>query len=134
MKFVEDLTRSKRPVPIPDQADFEKAQLALDVLGERVAFLEEAIVAREEHPRYDRVVRYSEMRMQEIATEGMKIPVDDVLAHAEVVGQYNERKRITKELTALRSFCVAEEKKLDGFRKRWQSLVEKFKKKDSVDG
>lgn len=125
MSTVNDATRSKRPIKSnndgsqgKEMADIIAQQHAVEEVIER---LESLINAKETNPQYKIVLQHSRARLDDIARFNMSVPVDQVMKHAEIVGQYNERIKIVEEL-------MNDRRELDKQKSYLGILVEKVRK------
>lgn len=85
-----------------------------DALDEELERMDEYIAAMQESPRYKLIVERSAQRLEEITRKNIEVDPSDLLAHAEIIGQYNERLLITQELLG----------EIENRRKKFQGLVD----------
>lgn len=96
MKEVVDPTVSKNPIKVPEEKDLLKKEKQLDRLIKEIEELEKL----EEYQKNEMWIRFIEdsfSRLKEIERKRMFVPVTDTIAHAEIVGQWNERFLMTQE-------------------------------------
>lgn len=102
--FINDPTLSKRPIRIYNTAShaeeihgLQEQQKHVESVIEKLELL---IDAKESDVNYKKVLESSKDRLITIALRRMSVPVgpDTLYQHAEIVGQFNERLLITKEL------------------------------------
>jgi len=108
MKQVIDLSRSKRPINIPDEEDVKMLESARTQAVDELKSIELAI-ERLESPEYTALAKESKKDMIEIALAAMDLEADDVKGFSRAQGQFFERKRLTLKLANVR--IEAEEKK-----------------------
>jgi len=108
MKQVIDLSRSKRPINIPDEEDVKMLESARTQAVDELKSIELAI-ERLESPEYTALAEESKKDMIEIALAAMDLEADDVKGFSRAQGQFFERKRLTLKLANVR--IEAEEKK-----------------------
>ena len=107
-KQIVDLTRSKRPITVPDEEDIKKMEFVRQKAQSDLAEIEDAI-SRLESPEYQKLVEESKQDMIDIALSAMEIDADDVKSFSRAQGQFFERKRLTLKLANVR--IEADEKK-----------------------
>jgi len=120
-----NLMLSKRPVRKKKVETTEQIEKEIDKLEKRIETLRLSVEAKEEDPRYLALVKESRDRMMEIAIKAMGIPVDHTLEHAELVGQFNERLRLTRELAFAKSDLVKSEGLIQAALRRLQERLTK---------
>ena len=113
MKRIIDRTRSKRPILQPDEKDYHHTTEQVNRITEAVKNIERDISFMEKCPEYTKIVQDSYGRMLEIAMKRMSFPVNEIEKHAEIVGQFNERLRLTEELLSARNRLVERKGLLD---------------------
>jgi hypothetical protein len=96
MKEIVDQSISKNPIRVPEEKDLIRKQKQLTELINEIEELEK----REEYqkePMWICLIEDSFSRLKEIERKRMFVPVTDTIAHAEIVGQWNERFLVTQE-------------------------------------
>jgi len=116
MKPTFDLTRSKRPILEHDEGDILKAEQLEASLKAEIASLDRKIRSKDCTPEYKQVVIDSYERMKEIAWKRMFHDTKDTAWHLTVVGQFNERLKITQELVLLGRQKKSAENRIDKIR------------------
>ena len=134
MKKIIDRTRSKRPILVPDENDYHRIHKLLNKVTETVADIEQDIELHENNPEYIRIVTESYERMLEIALKRMEIDVKDTHAHAEIVGQFNERLRLTGEMISAKNRLVERESLLERVKNRMAQISSKLNLTGDDDG
>ena len=106
MKEIVDATVSKHPIKVPEEEDLRRKQKQLERLAEEITRLEQLAEAKKS-PMFLQLVEDSWKRLQEIERRRMFVTVTDTIAHAEIVGQWNERFLVTQELANCENKKVA---------------------------
>lgn len=101
-----DLTRSKRPIKVPDSNDAARAHLEIARIGQEIHETEDLEKILEASDDYQRVRRLSEKRVLEIIEKSLEIPLttENIGVHCEIRGRIGERFRIMKELEGIKIF------------------------------
>lgn len=94
MKRVVNEQVSKRPQPVPDDADLRTIEEQREKLEAYISKLRALASAVDSEPGITLTLACYD-RLRQIERRRMFIPVTDVTAHAEIVGQWNECLRIT---------------------------------------
>jgi len=126
MKKVIDKTRSRRPIMEEDETDFHNTRKRIDNIKRAIEKLERHIEIKENCKEYMTLVRESHERMMEIALKRMSHDVNDLPWHASVVGQFNERLRLTEELIKAKSSLIERRRLLDRVNKQFTRLAKKL--------
>ena len=134
MKQVIDKTRSRRPILEPDEKDFHATSAAVNRITTEVTRLEKDLESKKNNPEYIKVVSESYERMLEIALKRMSFPVSEIEKHAEIVGQFNERLRLTAELLNAKSVINERRSLLGRVSKKLRRLAETLNLTGDDDG
>ena len=126
MKPTFDLTRSKRPILEHDEGDILKAEQLEASLKAEITSLDRKIHSKDCTPEYKQVVIDSYERMKEIAWKRMFHDTKDTPWHLTVVGQFNERLKITQELVILGRQKKSAENRIDKIRQIVLRLKQKL--------
>ena len=127
MRTVNIPSISKRPVKVFEQKDIVEMQRSREKLADEILSLNTTIEAKES-PEWARIVTDSHDRLCEIERKRMFIPVQDTHQHAEIVGQWNERFRLTQELMDAKKRRYEKQSLLRQLSQRIESLVSNLKK------
>lgn len=130
MKEIVDATISKHPIKVPEEEDLRRKQKQLERLAEEITRLEQLAEAKKS-PIFLQLVEDSWKRLQEIERRRMFVPVTDTIAHAEIVGQWNERFLVTQELANCENKKVAKlnlAKRIKETLAKWSQML---KRKDN---
>lgn len=130
MKQTVDATKSRRPVYEMEAGDVEQLTKLIDAQCLRVEELELDIEIREKDPEWAKIVAESKQRLMEIALKNIQIDVSDTLRHAEIVGQFNERLRLTRELLFAKKEVVTKRNWLAQLRRRLSELTERARQRE----
>jgi len=127
MKEVVDLTRSKRPIKVPDEKDIENIGHVRLRAVEELNDIETAIT-RLESPEYKELVEESKQDMIEIALAAMELEPDDVKAFSRAQGQFFERKRLTRKLANVRIEAESKQSFIRNMDNRLRQMVKMMRK------
>jgi len=125
---------SSRPVKVYEHKDILEMQKAREKLSHEITSLS-ALIEAKESPLWETLVRNSYDRLCEIERKRMFIPVDDIKAHSEIVGQWNERFLLTNELLNAKKRRYEKQSILDQLSKKVESVLNGLKKQQGeTDG
>jgi len=94
MKTKLDAKVSKRPIPIPEEADLAELEKTREQLEKYITSLKR-LDSDIDSPQGQALIFACYARLRQIERRRMFIDVTDVTAHAAIVGQWNECLRIT---------------------------------------
>jgi cell division protein FtsB len=122
---------SKRPVADGESATTESLVQRREQLKERLRDLDDQVQSQSTSPEYQRVVADSVDRLHTLAWEGMQIAPDDALAHAALMGQFNERLKLLGEMEELHKKQNVLKKNIDSVAKSLLKLTRKLRNSKS---
>jgi len=128
MKRIVDKRRSKREILEPDEMDLRRLEERQMRVEAEIKKLDAMVTARRITEEYRDIIIESHKRLAEIAHKRMRHDVKDVAWHASVVGQYNERLKITQEMLTLASRKKSCKNRLDIIKRAVLKLRRSFGK------
>lgn len=131
MNEIIDQSISKRPIKMFDEKDIASLTAKIESMEILAEELKLGIEWRQKSEHYQALVADSQRRLIEIALRRMLIPVTDTVKHAEIVGQFNERLLVVRQLADDRRELSYFRKWIDAAWRRIEALRLKHKKKDS---
>ena len=129
MRHIIDKTRSKNPIPVPDQADVRSLESEIADIGYQISKLKDFHDILATDDKQQACVDHSKARVLQLVEESLNKPLTNqtMIWHGEMRGRIAERFRITQELQGLVAFAddvLAPKKK--GLMKTLANIVSKL--------
>lgn len=95
-----DLTKSRRPVRVPDDGDIDTAHQKVAMIGQRIEDLKDIQLGLLSDKKYTQAVQLSQKRVLQMVHTLLETPLnkDNLVEHAEIRGRISERLFIVNEL------------------------------------